>query len=730
MNHDPVAHVLERLQGVKPAGDGRWSARCPAHADRRASLSVARGEDGRVLLHCFAGCTTPAICKAIGIRESDLFPRDDPPRHSASAKPPPKPKPEAFPTAEAAIAALGRSRGPASARWEYTDAKGEPWGYVLRWNLPNADKDILPVSRDLPTGDDLGNPAGVPQRWRCAGMPTPRLLYALPDIAALRAGSTVYVAEGEKAADAARSIGLVCTTPPHGAKSPGKADWVPLRGHHVVVSVDHDEPGERYGADVAQLALAAGALAVKIIRLNDIWPAIPKGGDFADLIGDPDLPCAGRDDADIRAAVEGLADRAEAVKLKPQQTKKGESRLVLTCVDDVPRERVDWYWRGRIPKGKLTLLVGDPGGGKSYLSLDWAARTSLGKALPFTPEIANPIGSTIILALEDEIGVDIRPRLEAAGADLASRKVHVIEGVREIGEDGTRTFNIGRDIALLDEAIDKIGNVRLVVVDPVSDYLGPDVDTWKDGSVRAALSPLVELAKRLRIALIGIIHPRKAGVEKALHKILGSVAFGAVARAVWFVTDDLNPPSDADPEAEYRILASAKLTAAKRPPAIRFMLKSDVKHEPARVCYLEEINVTADDLIVPREAKGREEPDLVEWVSKRGGKTTVRQVTRYGPRPLRRDAERHLRELVEAGRGHWETVRNSQVFVLDDPDGDPGHPTDEAPPPEGVVGDGDTGDGDASSWRSGDTGKRRHSAPEAPPDNGGLHPNNDGGYYR
>ncbi|MFN7022271.1 MAG: DUF3987 domain-containing protein, partial [Phycisphaerales bacterium] len=321
---DPVQRILAALRehGREPkrAGVG-WCCKCPAHDDRTPSLSIHAGDDGRALVCCHAGCTVEAVLAALGLRPADLF-TPDPSRRNGRA---PKTrrrgdgdettrKParggdsvtvasdatggRTFPTARDVVAELERRHGPRSATWTYHDADGDPVGLVLRWNTPTG-KDVRPVSK-------------TPGGWIIGGMPTPRPLYALPDLLALPPKSRVYIAEGEKAADAARAVGLVATTSPHGAKSASKADWAPLAGHNVVVLPDRDDAGERYADDVARLATAAGARSVRVVRLVELWAGMPEGGDLVDL-----LEHRGGDVDPIRAEVEALADAAEPIEATP-----------------------------------------------------------------------------------------------------------------------------------------------------------------------------------------------------------------------------------------------------------------------------------------------------------------------------------------------------------------------------------------------------------------------------
>ena len=159
-------------------------------------------------------------------------------------------------------------------------------------------------------------------------MSTPRPLYRLPTLAD---AETVYVCEGEKPADAAIACGLVATTSAHGSQSASKTDWSPTADKHVVILVDRNDAGEKYGRDVAQLTLRAGALSAKIVRLWKRYPDIPDGGDIDDVVAAQ----LGQEDV-IRAAVEALADEAELVVVEADDAEPGAHRLrdVIDAEDD------------------------------------------------------------------------------------------------------------------------------------------------------------------------------------------------------------------------------------------------------------------------------------------------------------------------------------------------------------------------------------------------------------
>lgn len=175
--------------------------------------------------------------------------------------------------------------GVPSRTWPYHDAAGRLLGYAARFDYTASDgtpaKDVQPL-----TFCDLGNGK---RGWRSKGIPDPRPLYKLPELTGRPEFLTVLVTEGEKAADAAAELFPECvtTTPMHGAKSPHKTDWSPVKGREVVIWPDHDEPGASFAQAVAELATKAGAASVRVVNMPADWPPgvsahWPTGWDLAD----------------------------------------------------------------------------------------------------------------------------------------------------------------------------------------------------------------------------------------------------------------------------------------------------------------------------------------------------------------------------------------------------------------------------------------------------------------
>jgi hypothetical protein len=283
----PIEDLLQRLQKTRKGKSG-WTARCPAHDDKNPSLSVSQGDDGRILLHCYAGCATEAVLKELGLSMRELMPEG----RSASRPAEQKPKRSYGSEAEAETAVL-RSCGAGStiaARWEYFDKHGALAIRVLRVETPRG-KSYRPIHQLAGGRWALGDPHG------------PLPLYRLNE---LQAEGVVLVAEGEKCADELARLGICATTSSHGSSSAKKTDWTPLAGRAVVILPDNDKPGRGYAEDVAKLLSALTPPAsVRILPL----PEVGVGEDIVDFV---ELRHgAGKSDADICAEIDALIASAE-----------------------------------------------------------------------------------------------------------------------------------------------------------------------------------------------------------------------------------------------------------------------------------------------------------------------------------------------------------------------------------------------------------------------------------
>ncbi|MBF0131162.1 MAG: AAA family ATPase [Magnetococcales bacterium] len=203
---------------------------------------------------------------------------------------------------------------------------------------------------------------------------------------------------------------------------------------------------------------------------------------------------------------------------------------------EVQAEPVQWLWPGRIAKKKLTLQAGDPGLGKSQIGLYQAAVVSTGGLWPDGSQCSRP-GNVVIISVEDDPSDTIKPRLEACGADM--NKIFILEAIHDVDSQGRkrkRGFNLQEDLGRLETMIDQIGGADLILVDPVSAYVGR-TDSYKNSDVRALLAPLSDLASRRECAVVAVSHLAKSG-SSAMTKISGSLGFIAAARAGYLIVKD------------------------------------------------------------------------------------------------------------------------------------------------------------------------------------------------
>jgi hypothetical protein len=616
----PLETLLARLPGAKKVGNS-WSARCPAHDDRKASLSVSEGDDGRALVTCHAGCDLAAILSAVELKPSDLFPKAG---FTPSRNGKPKADSPSFPTVEDALADLERRLGRSSASWTYHNAQGEPVGLVVRWDKPRG-KDIRPVALH---GDG----------WRIGAMPDPRPPYGLPDLVA---APRVIVCEGEKAADAARSLGFIATTSAGGSQAAAKTDWRPLSGKEIIILPDNDPPGERYAGDVARLAHATGAASVRILRLADHAPQLPVGGDLADVLADErwcGLPLsAAAELADAAALIERLANAGE-----PWRPGEGEAPgPILTCLADVEPRPVSWLWPGRIPLGRITLLVGRPGEGKSFLTTDIASRVTTGTTWPDGGVC--PKGSVIIISAEDDPADTIRPRLDAHYADVAN--VHLLSAVRRVDDKGQyeRMVTLA-DLDAIEESLARLPDCKLIVVDPIGSFLGGRTDAHRDNEVRSVLAPVAKLAADNGPAVLVVAHRRKSAGTVADDLALGSRAFTGIARAVWHLARDPENTSR-------RLLLPGKNNLAAEGDGLAFTIIG----EPARISWERDpVRMRADDALAAEQERRDTKPGPKAETRNRATEW-LRELLQAGPMPSVK-----VREEAKSAGYAWRTVHRAK----------------------------------------------------------------------
>jgi KaiC/GvpD/RAD55 family RecA-like ATPase len=213
--------------------------------------------------------------------------------------------------------------------------------------------------------------------------------------------------------------------------------------------------------------------------------------------------------------------------------KKDEDKITFLRSSDIVSKPIDWLWDGKIAKGKVTMIAGDPGLGKSQTTIFLAGVVSNGGTFPCGNVCKQ--GSVLFFSAEDDPEDTINPRLQAVGANL--EKVGIFSTVNRKGKE--KFFDLSKDIDLLEKSLAEMKDVSLIIVDPITAFLG-DTDSHVNAEVRALLSLLSKVASKYGVAIVVVTHLNKSSGGSPLNKITGSLAFVAAARGAFMVIKDEN----------------------------------------------------------------------------------------------------------------------------------------------------------------------------------------------
>ncbi|MDQ3547998.1 MAG: AAA family ATPase [Chloroflexota bacterium] len=381
--------------------------------------------------------------------------------------------------------------------------------------------------------------------WESGLSDARRVLYRLNELVHAPSERLIYVCEGEKDADALHMEGQYATTNVGGAGNWREEYNMTLAERHVVILPDNDDAGRAHAERLVD-ELRGHAATISVVQL----PGLPDKGDVSDWLA------AGGTVAEL----EVLAwDSAIAEQAAPERS---GSRLITRNLADVVPEEVTWLWKGWLPRGKLSLVGGHPGDGKSTLTTAMAAILSTSGTWPDGSQA--PQGGTLFLLAEDSLGDTVRPRLDQHGANLL--RIEAIEAVRQ-ADGSERAFTLSEHLAELEQRMAEQGTA-LLVIDPLSAFLTAR-NRNDDGDIRDVLTPLGKLAERCNVAILGVMHVGKPGAVRrtALQSFMGSTAFGAVARQAMMV----HPIPDSD----HKLLAVVKSNVAIKPPALEWSRPQD-----------------------------------------------------------------------------------------------------------------------------------------------------------
>ena len=246
--------------------------------------------------------------------------------------------------------------------------------------------------------------------------------------------------------------------------------------------------------------------------------------------------------------------------------------LHIINLADVEEVAVKWLWKPYIPLGKITIIQGDPGEGKTTLALSIAAALTQGEKLPNEAESQAPM-NVIYQTAEDGLADTIKPRLEAVNADCT--RVLVIDESKE-------------ELSMTDERIEKAiqqTGAKLIILDPIQAYIGANVDMHRANEIRPVMSKLGRIAEEYGCAVVLIGHMNKAAGQKSSYRGLGSIDITAVARSVLIVGKMRDSPSK-------RIMTQAKSSLAPVGKSLLFEI-----NENSALEWKGEVDITAEQFL-------------------------------------------------------------------------------------------------------------------------------------
>ena len=535
-----IGDVLNKLTHPRLESDGHWKADCPVdgHKTPGGHLSIMDTVDMAVVYcHPDGQHDHKSVANAIG-----------------------------FDTLTYSKNGTSQGKPIIVKTYDYTDEGGNLLYQVVRY-VPKDFKQRRPVV-EHPRND-------VDSDWKWNLEDVPRVLYRLQWVKnSIRAEQPVIINEGEKDADTVfDKTGITATTNAGGACHWVKKDAVgkdtsvgyedQLMGADVFICGDTDAKGIAHVAQVSRL-LQGKANRVRIITLpstvKDITEWFEKSGTaeaFLKLM----------DDA-IEATPDSLPD---------------DGKVKLIRLSDVRPEKVEYLAKPHLPLGKLSLLEGDPGDGKSAVAMAFATPVTLGSRLPFCAEPVRQ-GNVLYMSAEDGIADTIVPRLIDMGAD----RDHIFAP--------DRLFTLDDEGLLVLEMFVGECKPTLVVIDPIMAYLSLEIDVHKANHVRHVMARLAHIAERYHVTILGIRHLTKSPSTKGIYRGIGSIDFTAAARSVMLAGQDAET-------GEYALCHTKSNLALKADP-VGYKL-GDNGAGVLRFEWLAETHVTQDKILAGDERRGK-----------------------------------------------------------------------------------------------------------------------------
>lgn len=479
MTKDEFLQRWRGTTGKEPKGSGQqYKGICPAHDDKEASLS-ARFENGKILLHCHAGCDTAAVIEAMGLKTGDLFEK---PQNSEVQ----------------------------TAIYPYYDSNG----HLIAEKVRKPGKKFTWRRSDGVGGYQYG----------LGGVQVP--LYNLP---AIKDSDYVFLVEGEKDVETMKRL---CQPAVSGAN--GAAKWEDhytqaLQGKKVMIIPDNDQPGRAYAVKAAT-ALKGTAKSIHIMNLAEIWPEIPEKADITDYIntkGQAGVTELMNYFDQVPEYISGhevvTVDSGQNCPVVPAVPKK------LVKSSEIEAQEKRWLLYPYFQEYKLGLIVGEAGSCKTQFTLKLAAFFTSGKL--FWNE--NPLEERkplkiIYLSGEDAVDDTLKPRFAAMGGN---------EENMFFLDNGTSyeplTIYSPELIGFIEEV-----HPDIIMFDPLQGYYEKGANANDGVQIRKQAMYLTALAERYKFTPIGIMHPNKNDMMKAADRVSGSKEIVNVARTALYLGKD------------------------------------------------------------------------------------------------------------------------------------------------------------------------------------------------
>jgi putative DNA primase/helicase len=305
---------------------------------------------------------------------------------------------------------------------------------------------------------------------------------------------------------------------------------------------------------------------------------------------------------------------------------KSQLKIVLEDADKMPLRLMKWVWPKRIPLGELTIFAGLPGETKSLVTVDLAARLSTGQNFLDCENLLPP-SKTLFISSEDNPYKTLVPRLVAAGADRS--KIKVFKHIQAAGRKRSLCLDI--DLDKLRDTLKENPDIRLVVIDPVSNHLGK-VSMIDEQKIRDILGPLSEIADAFTVAVVGVMHLNKKEGLSAIQRVGGAGAFIGLARASWFF--GRQAPSS---PIQYMIPlknnnASRLIKSLAYEIAERTLRIEDTLEQIPYLEWIGEIELAADDVLLASSSSKQRGPHVSASIEK--AKEFLQEQLAAGPTPV------------------------------------------------------------------------------------------------